>query len=311
MQFKKIIFIVLVVFNATIMYGQELTHYNNYISNQGLLNPAYNGTRDVISGILLHRSQWVGFKGAPTTEALNIHGAIEQTRLGFGGIIVHDKVGLHRNFEIMGAASYKLPINSRGQFLSFGLQLGLLSYVASNDEAVISNHGDPACDANRLAKLGAQIGFGSYYYAKKYFAGFSIPRMFVQKFNETKSEYRNTFSFNDLHMFLYGGYVFDWDDVLVKPTGLMKFVPGAPLQFDFTCNVLLGKAVWAGLSYRTTSSVVVMAEYIINRQFTVRYSCDFAFNSTQSHAKYGSHEIGVQFDFVFNKRAGMRSIRYF
>ena len=112
-------------------------------------------------------------------------------------------------------------------------------------------------------------------------------------------------------MYLYGGYLIDWDGVKIKPTLLIREVYGAPLQFDVSANVLLADALWLGLSYRSVSEVVFLTEYIINRQFTVRYSFDYSLSAISNYAKYGSHEIGIQFDFTFNKRAGMRSIRYF
>jgi hypothetical protein len=42
-----------------------------------------------------------------------------------------------------------------------------------------------------------------------------------------------------MHIYLYGGYVFDWDPVKVKPTLLLKEVYGAPMQIDLSVNVLL------------------------------------------------------------------------
>lgn len=309
MPFKKAIISLIVLLAASVAYGQDMVQFNHYIANQGLLNPAYNGTRDVISGLLIHRSQWVGFDGAPMNQALNVHGPIEDTNLGVGVSIMNDKIGFTNNFDAMVAASYKLMID-RQKFLSFGLQLGVSSRVYDGNKAVTEQFGDPLFNGKE-SKLGMNVGFGTYFYGEDYFAGFSIPKMFSNNFDEDNAVYKNTLDFKNMHMYLYGGYLIDWDGVKIKPTLLIREVYGAPLQFDVSANVLLADALWLGLSYRSVSEVVFLTEYIINRQFTVRYSFDYSLSAISNYAKYGSHEIGIQFDFTFNKRAGMRSIRYF
>ena len=309
MQLKRTIIGLFVVFATSMAMAQDMVQFNHYIANQGLLNPAYNGTRDVISGLLIHRSQWVGFDGAPMNQALNVHGPVEDTNLGVGVSVMNDMVGFSNNIDAFGSVSYKLMLDRR-KFVSFGLQIGVSSHVYDGTKAVTEQYGDPMFEGKQ-SKIGLNVGFGSYFYGENYFGGFSIPRMFTNNFDEGTNEYKNTLDLQNMHMYLYGGYVFDWAEVKVKPTLLFREVYGAPLQFDVSANVLLAERVWLGLGYRSVSEAVFMAEYIIDRQFTVRYSFDYAINNMNQYAKYGSHEISLQFDFTFNKRAGMRSIRYF
>jgi type IX secretion system PorP/SprF family membrane protein len=301
---------VIMVSSLGLIEAQNQYSYNHYIANQGLLNPAYNGTRDVISGLVLHRNQWIGVDGAPMLDALNVHGPVEDTNIGVGAILVNDQIGFTNTFDFMGAGSYKVMLDRDRKFLSFGLQLGFSSITYDGTQAVTSDYGDPVFDG-KISKLYFNGGFGTYFYSDDYFAGFSIPKFFSNSYDYDSEDFINSFDFENLYMYLYGGYVFDWGDVVVKPTMLMKEVYGAPLQFDFSANVLLVDKIWVGASYRTTSDVVLLLEYVINRQFTVRYSGDYSFDAMNQYAKAGSHEIGIQFDFTFNKRPGMRSIRYF
>jgi len=289
--------------------AQDLAQYNHYIANQGLLNPAYNGTRDVISGLFVHRSQWIGVEGAPMNQALNVHGPIEDTNLGLGVILQNDHIGFTNTFDFMGAASYKINIDKK-KILSLGLQLGFSSFVSDGTKAVVSDPNDVALQ-DKYSKINFNAGFGAYFYTQEYFAGLSIPKFFYNEINNETDLYKNTLNFSNLHTYIYGGYVFEWGEVMVKPTLLTRIVPGAPLQFDVSANVLLMKKLWLGLSYRTTSDLVFLAEYNIDRRFTVRYSFDYTMSSLSNYAQYGSHEIGLQFDFSFEKRPGMRSIRYF
>ncbi|TCO09344.1 PorP/SprF family type IX secretion system membrane protein [Natronoflexus pectinivorans] len=290
--------------------GQNQYQFNHYIANQGLLNPAYNGTRDIISGLMIHRSQWVGLEGAPMNQALNIHGPIEDTDVGLGLSIVNDRIGFTNTLDLFGAASYKLRLDYDEKFLSFGLQFGLSSMVYDGTDAVIIDYEDPLF-SGKETKLNFNFGFGAYYFSDDYFIGFSIPKFFTDQFDERSEGFKNSIDYKNIHKYLYGGYVFDWHPVKVKPTLMIREVYGAPLVFDFSTSVLLADQVWVGLAYRSISDMVFLLEYIINRQFTVRYSADYPFNSMNRHAKFGSHEISLQFDFSFNRRPGMRSIRYF
>jgi type IX secretion system PorP/SprF family membrane protein len=297
------------ILSLTAVLGQDHAQFNHYIANQGMLNPAYNGTRDIISGLLVHRTQWFGVEGAPHSQGLNVHGPIEDTNLGVGIVLMNDMIGFSNNFDFMGSASYKLQID-RNRFLSLGLQMGLSSHVYDGTKAITDDYNDPVF-LGKQSKIGFNFGFGGYFYGENYFAGLSIPRFFSHNFNEDESQFKNTIDFQNLYTYLYGGYIFDWGDVKVKPTALYRFVYGAPLQFDVSANVLLMERLWVGLAYRSISEVVLLSEFVINRQFTVRYSFDYSLSSLNRYAKAGSHEIGLQFDFSFQKRAGMRSIRYF
>ncbi len=309
--YKFLIVLIVGIHISIIGYGQDVAQYNHYIANQGLLNPAYNGTRDVISGLLINRNQWIGVEGAPMNQSLNVHGPIEDTNLGVGVVIMNDMIGFTRNTDAMVSAAYKLEID-RSSFLSLGLQLGISSVVYDGTKAVTEQYGDPVFEGKQ-SKIGLNVGFGAYLYKEDYFAGFSVPKMFSNNFDEANETFKNTLDFKSMTMYLYGGYVFDWGDVKVKPTLLFREVYGAPLQFDVSGHVLLMETLWLGLSYRSISDVVFLAEFKPNRKspFTFRYSFDYSLNSLSQYAKVGSHEIGIQFDFTFNRRAGMRSIRYF
>ncbi len=306
----KYILIVTCLSISKIGYAQDQVVFNNYISNQGILNPAYNGTRDVISGLAIFRSQWTGFTGAPMIGGLNAHGPIDAVKnLGAGVVFLYDKVGFTNQLEFYAAGSYKLKID-RQNTLSLGLQMGFKNVVYDGANAFIIDYGDPLF-TSKISKFGFNFGFGGYLYAENYFAGISIPRFFTNKYDTNKQEIKNTVVMADLHMYLYGGYLFMVDDIRLKPTGLLRIVPGSPLELDLSINAMFVDQLWLGISYRTVSDLVFMAEYQINRNFAVKYSFDYPFSSIGKYAKFGSHELAIQYDFSPKRRPGMRSIRYF
>ncbi|MFC0181043.1 type IX secretion system membrane protein PorP/SprF [Pseudarcicella hirudinis] len=52
--------------------AQQEALYSQYMFNMMAVNPAYAGSRDVLSMTGLFRQQWVGVEGAPTTQSFTI-----------------------------------------------------------------------------------------------------------------------------------------------------------------------------------------------------------------------------------------------
>lgn len=292
------------------MSAQDHVVFNNYVSYQGVLNPAYSGSRDVISALAVFRSQWTGFSGAPFTGALNVHGPIDKKKdLGFGVLIQNDHSGFTNDLEFFVSGAYRIKVNKRID-CRLGLSVGFKNVIYNANKAVTVDYGDPVFDG-KISKFGFNFGFGALLYSKDFFVGLSIPRFFANKYNSDKQEIKNTVSGKDLHMFLYGGYIFSVDDYKIKPAALFRFLPGAPLTVDISLSVLLAKKLWIGLQYRTITDIIAFAEFQINQSWGVKYSFDFPLNDLKKYTVAGSHEVALSYDFQLKRRPGMRSIRYF
>ena len=74
MKMKKIILatITLIALSSSIKAQQDAM-FTHYMYNTLWLNPAYAGTRDAFTVTGIHRSQWVGFDGAPINQSLTMH----------------------------------------------------------------------------------------------------------------------------------------------------------------------------------------------------------------------------------------------
>ena len=53
---------------AATLVAQHTPLTSQYLFNGLVINPAYAGSRDALTGNLTHRQQWVGFEGAPITQ---------------------------------------------------------------------------------------------------------------------------------------------------------------------------------------------------------------------------------------------------
>ncbi|MBN1462562.1 MAG: type IX secretion system membrane protein PorP/SprF [Paludibacteraceae bacterium] len=304
---RRTAFFLLFVIVCLYTNAQNYKQYNHYIANQGLLNPAYNGTRDYLSGLVVVRNQWIGIEGAPVTQALNIHSPISTSNLGLGLSVTNENIGATHTLDLYAAVSYKVEL-TEDYLLSFGIQGGINSFSLDQSEIITGDNSDPVLYGSSNSAMNA--GFGSYLYSDKLFVGLSIPEFFTNEYNTTASEYIKTFDYKNIHYYLYGGYVFEFTDLAFKPTILTRFVYGAPIQIDLSGNFLVFEKAWLGLSYKTSSELVFLVEYVINNMFSVRYSYDYPFSSLNQVKNAGSHELGIQFDLNFGKTV-MKSIRYF
>ena len=121
---KLVIAIALLTMLSETAFAQQDAQYTQYMYNTLVINPAYSGSRGVMSIAALHRSQWVGIDGAPTTQTLNVHAPVKN-RLGAGLSIVNDEIGNGTSQETYfdGSLSYTIPTSNEGK-LSFGIKAG-------------------------------------------------------------------------------------------------------------------------------------------------------------------------------------------
>ena len=81
------------MFTAAASFAQQDAQFTQYMYNTININPAYAGSRGALSIFGLHRTQWVGLDGAPTTNAFSLNTPINNSNLGLGVSLVSDKIG--------------------------------------------------------------------------------------------------------------------------------------------------------------------------------------------------------------------------
>ena len=67
---KRFILFALIGLGINQSHAQQQAAYTHYMYNTLVINPAYAGSRDALTFTALGRFQWVGFKGAPTTQTI-------------------------------------------------------------------------------------------------------------------------------------------------------------------------------------------------------------------------------------------------
>lgn len=285
--------------------AQQDAIYSQYMFNPFAINPAYAGTRNSMSAVILHRSQWVGIEGAPVTQTATIHAPVNKYNVAWGVNLAHDKIGPMRNVLAGVTGAYHLKF--RDSKLSLGLRAGIYNSTFYRGQLNFKEDGDVYDVGGTVSSLVPSFDFGAYYYKTKFFAGFSATHIYNAKFKYEGFPQSNTYL--RTHIMFTTGYVFEISTKLVfKPSILLKSTSEAPANLDLNFSFLFYKKLWVGLSFRNRSSVNFLLDFNVTDYLRVGYAYDILINQLAQYAK-GSHELFIGFDFDI-KRSQTISPRY-
>ena len=269
-------FIIALALISTSIWGvnaQQDAQYTQYMYNTIAVNPAYAGSRGVLSMNALHRSQWVGLDGAPTTQTVNFNTPVGK-RVGVGLSIVNDRIGNGTNQDTYFDAvfSYTIPTSDTGK-LSFGIKAG--GHSLNIDFSRLQNYSNEANTiglANIDNKFAPNFGAGVYYHTDHFYAGLSVPNFLETEHFETSSA---SLAQERMNIYLITGYVFDLNPNLkFKPAVLVKSVNGAPLQIDGSANFMINEKFTLGAAYRWDAAFSALFGFQITDQFMLGLAYD-------------------------------------
>ena len=278
------------------IYAQQEAQYSQYMYNTISVNPAYAGSRNVLSVLALHRSQWVGLEGAPTTSTFSINTPIPETNLGLGISAISDRIGPTEQTTLSGDISYTIRLSEKTN-LSFGAK-GTASFFSFDQYKVTPFQANDPKWKSLSSNMSPNFGLGMYLHSDKYYLGLSIPNLMESNFYNDNEIAINSQSRN---YYFIGGYVFDVSNwIKFKPAIVSKIVTGAPVQLDLSGNALFMDKFVLGAAYRVDAALTGLAGFQVNDELFIGYSYDF---DTTSLSRYnsGSHEIFIRYEFIFKK----------
>lgn len=293
------------MFTAFAALAQQDAQYTQYMYNTINVNPAYAGSRGVMSIFGLHRTQWVGLDGAPVTNAASINTPINNSNLGVGLSFVNDKIGPTNENAISADVSYTVKTSETFK-LSFGIKGTANLFNLDVNKLNPQDQGDPQFQ-NLDNKFTPNLGAGVYFHSDKMYVGLSVPNFF-----ETKRYSDNDVAINAerMNFYLIAGYVFDLSyNLKFKPALLSKAVEGAPLQVDVSANFLYNDKFMLGAAWRWDAAVSAMAGFQITDGLFIGYGYDHE-TTRLRRFNSGSHEIFLRFE-LFKKHSKIVSPRFF
>jgi type IX secretion system PorP/SprF family membrane protein len=314
---KKILTLALVITASWSAIAQQDAHYTMYRFNGLYLNPAYAGSREVISATAIYRHQWVNIPGAPRTGSVGVHSPLRNNNVALGLIYTHDRLGVTRFNHVVGTFAYRVPVGKKKNVkLSFGIQAGATNYNANLDEIKTTTPNDPNFTGVNQNLWVPVIGAGFYAYSEKFFIGVASPNLLQNSYEEKLKVFETgtNSAHQYIHMNAFAGYVFSLGKkVKFMPSVLMKYVPNrAPVDFDFNATFIFIDRVWLGAGYRLMDSYNFMAAFNITKQLRIGYAYDLTV-SPLSNFNSGTHEVMLGYDFDFDKKriVNPRYVKYF
>jgi len=306
-EMKRFLLQLLIIVCPIAAMSQNEVTYSQYMFNNLLVNPAYAGYKEDININLLSRNQWVGIKGAPTTQSLIVDGAFFNNKnVGLGLAVLNDRVGIQGQTAIMANYAYRLPVSETGR-LSFGIGLGAMQFSLNSDKAIISDQTD-ATFSGVQNYLSPDAKLGIHYSDDFFYAGLSANNLLTTALNKNNQAARFV-ALPPVHIFLtVGALVNVNENVKMKPSLMLRDDPNNMGNFDINASFLFKDVLWLGGSYRMgvdmwkktnnlnatfqQNSLVGLVEVFVAKQFRIGYAYDYSLSDLRSYSS-GSHEISL------------------
>ncbi|MET1260965.1 MAG: type IX secretion system membrane protein PorP/SprF [Flavobacteriaceae bacterium] len=282
--------------------AQQLPQFTQYMFNTISVNPAYAGSRETMNLTALHRNQWAGLDGNPTTSTFSFHTPLKNEKVGVGLSYITDQLGFENTNYVYGDFSYTVQVAFETK-LSFGLKAGFTNYKLDNPDV-----NDPFFTSN-FNSWKPNFGAGVYLSSNRWYAGVSSPRILNTDLNDNEFEALERNSY-----YAVGGLVLDLSlDIKFRPGFITKFTNGAPATYDLTSSFLFYEKFWLGASYRfnDASNFGAFMDYQVSKDIRIGYAYDLPTSTIRPYTG-GTHEVILIFEPRLNKRTDLyKSPRYF
>lgn len=285
--------------------AQQNPAYTQYMYNTQLINPAYTGSRGLFGVNVLHRSQWSGVDGAPSTQTVSVSSPLGRN-IGLGLTVFNDRIGNGANNTTDFAIdfSYGVPVSDEGT-LSFGLKAG--GSLLSTDFNKL-RHFQPSLllnnQASREQKFSPNVGLGVYYYTNTFYAGISIPKLLRTDFFKLETQNATYLAKDSMRVYGILGWVMPlgrgWE---FKPAILVNTSSGEPINVDISANFKYDKRYVIGAAYRYDAAVSLLTGFQLTDHLMIGLSYDREttdFGGIQYND--GTFEVFLRYEIFFKKR---------
>ncbi len=264
--------------------AQSLDQFSMRNYDMQVFNPAICGSNLTHIINLHHRSQWVGFEGAPSSQYFSYNGSIFK-KVGLGAYLYNDMVGPFHNIRINLAYAYHLTFPKFN--LSLGVSVSASRFRFDNSKLLLRDPDDVLINGIiTKTRWTPDFTAGVLFYNKDFYAGISTTNMF-------KSKAKNDASLQTLstqYLYLMAGYDFKvGKSVVLTPeiigaTDFKSFLAEVGVKSTFLNTFSIG------VRYRTSKDLILLAGVKILKFAYLAYSYDLVLSSLSGYQK-GSHEI--------------------
>ena len=288
------------------LFAQQEEQYTQFMYYKLGFNPAFAGKDGAPTLSALVRTQWIGIDGAPQTQLLTFNTPALNGRVGIGGTIARQTIGVTENYTADASYAYHLRLGNGT--LGIGIQASVRLFRINFSETLGTQpiDTDPAIPMSDRSRYVPNFGAGFYYESKNAYAGFSIPRLLENNIDLASSG--GVLSKEVRHIFMMAGLNIALSDkVEMQPQILLKYVAGAPFDADVNLNFAFFNKFTTGLSYRlggsnrtnAGESVALLLGTRLSEQLILGLSYDLTLSELRD---YNSGSVEAVLRFMFGGR---------
>ena len=309
----------LLFFSLGKITAQQQPLHTMFMYNKLLVNPAYAGYHEHPCATAIVREQWLGFDGAPSSQAISLHGPLSSQRIGLGFNLQHRSIGVSSSTTFDGIYDYRIPMGNGT--LSLGVQASArfleVDYSDPAVKAVQDFSLNQGIEALSDSKFVANGGAGVYYSTPSFYLGVSSPRLVA---SDIDFEVNNLFTAKEqAHVYLMSGIAIDLTHRLsFVPQVMARYTEAAPWNVDLNLGLHWGEDHSVGVSFRKggvddrlLESVDVMGAIKVLRGLRIGAAYDITMSELQD---YSNGSIEVMLMYCFGEPAGPSTFvnpRYF
>ncbi|HLO58049.1 MAG TPA: PorP/SprF family type IX secretion system membrane protein [Bacteroidales bacterium] len=266
--------------------------YGHYSFNGLAINPAYTGSHDMLSIGLSHRSQWVGFEGAPSFNVAAIHAPYKNTHMALGLLVMNESIGLRNFTGIYFNYAYRMQVGAGKLSLGLkgGIGTGKIQGLDLGDDLVFSQ--------NANSYLLPNFGVGAYYYTRNFYAGLSVPLLMHYK-SEGNGEVTAYHSFSNYIYYLTTGLKIslaqDWQ---VHPSALVMYDKADKAVVNGGMGLLYKDVFEIGASYRSSKAVIALVDIKLNYQIKLGVAYEYGMSEINNYNR-NSFEVALEYNFGY------------
>jgi type IX secretion system PorP/SprF family membrane protein len=292
---KTTILLALSFLTTSLGFSQQLPQLTLHMQDNVALNPGATGASEYTHIALQHRSQWVGFENAPSTQLLSCNSKLNGN-MGLGGWLMNDLTGPTRRLSANFSYAYHI---TTGKFqLGLGVAASIMQYGIDGTKITLHQSNDLSVNEGVSARaVKPDASFGAYLYNDRFYAGLSVLQLFGSKVRIREDDLLGIVDLTQ-HFIISTGYRIELnEDIDIEPSFRFAGTFGSPVQLDFRATAWWQKKVMGGLSFRAGDAGSIMIGVRIRNMFQLMYSYDLVFSRLRKHNS-GSHEIVLSFDLM-------------
>tara|TARA_B100001250_G_scaffold411240_1_gene439454 strand:- start:2072 stop:3013 length:942 start_codon:yes stop_codon:yes gene_type:complete len=290
------------------VYSQQDPQITHNMFDKFMYNPAVAGAYPELHATLLHRSQWVGVDGAPTTSNLNAHAYVGQIKGGVGLNVINDRAGMFSAKTVSMSYAYQLGLGPNHQ-LGMGLSFGFMQYGYDGTWVTPDQTSDAFLPPSNSSKSVPDFGLGFYFTSENYYLGLSATHIIPMEV-----DFNGTAIYNQArHYYFLAGYDYDITEDFSLRGNIFSKTDGVSLQTDLNVNTFYKENYWTGVSFRYEDALCFLLGFQVANNLSFAYSFDLVTSKLSTQAN-GSHEVLLRYSFeldrISREDARYRSVRF-